>query len=164
MQAINPISSYRAHFDSIYIAGVPCLLNDDGAFLSFITVLTATEALAGLFQPELDNGPRFKAFVAEYFPPPLHAEADTLWKFRNSMVHAFNPGPYALTHHASRNHLSTDHGPKVLNAEDFYAALVTSSQRYFADLTSRTDLQERFAKRLSDGKGGAPQIYKFESL
>ena len=29
---------------------VPNLLNDDGAFLSFLAVLTATEALAGLPQ------------------------------------------------------------------------------------------------------------------
>jgi hypothetical protein len=37
----NHIAEYRRYFDSIYIAGIPRLLNDDGAFLSFITAREA---------------------------------------------------------------------------------------------------------------------------
>jgi hypothetical protein len=156
------ITDYRFHFDAIYVAGIPNLLNDDGAFLSFVAVLTGTEALAGLFAPAKSSGERFREFVARYYPSGLKEQAKELWAFRNSMVHSFNPGPFALTHHASRAHLTAPSGITVLNAEDLYAALLTASQAYFADLTQSVDLQSRFAKRIHETDGGAPQTWVVE--
>jgi len=153
------IEHYRVHFDAIYVAGIPNLLNDSGAFLSFIAVLTATDALAGLYSPREGSGERFKAFVSRFFPPPLAVEAEDLWHFRNAMVHSFNPGPFALTHHNSRTHLSTVHGPKLLNAEDFYTALIFAYQGYFSALSQEAELRDRFVKRVSARDGGAPETF-----
>jgi hypothetical protein len=146
-------SHVAAHFGRIYLGGIPSLLNDDGAFLSFICTLTATEALAGFLSPTLPNGPRFKAFVRRYFPEPYPAQAEQLWKFRNTIVHGFSTGPYKLTHHNSHVHLTQDGGLTVLNAEDFYATLVLASQRYFNDLAKDSALQEQFVRR-----SGEPDI------
>jgi hypothetical protein len=161
---LTDITGYRAHFDAIYVAGIPHLLSDDGAFLSFLAVLSATEALAGLYAPSLGSGERFREFVARYYPPGLKEDSQRLWQFRNAMVHSFNPGPYGLTHHTSRAHLTASHGPTMLNAEDFYAALLTASQAYFAELVTSTELQRHFAKRVSDAEGGAPQVWVVEQV
>jgi hypothetical protein len=60
------IKHVAANFGRIYLGGIPSLLNDDGAFLSFICSLTAIEALGGFLNPKLGNGPRFKKFVQRY--------------------------------------------------------------------------------------------------
>lgn len=154
------ITDYRVHFDSIYVAGIPRLLNDDGSFLSFLAVLAATDALAGLFLPAAGTDERFREFVSRYYPQGLREQADRLWKFRNMMVHCFHPGPFALTHHASRAHLTTTGpGVPVLNAQDFYGALLAASRAYFDELASSAHLQSRFAKRISDPEGGAPEAW-----
>ena len=152
------IETYRQHFDSMYVGGIPCLLNDNGAFLSFLAVLAGTEALAGLYQPDARTGDRFRAFVSSYFPKALAAHATDLWALRNGMVHSFNPGPFVLTHHQSRLHLQAPQGPTFLNAEDFYAALIAAAHSYFAELAVSPDLQASFVKRLSAKDGGAPQV------
>ena len=103
------------NFSRIYLGGIPSLLNDDGAFMSFICCLTAMEALGGFIAPKLGNGPRFKTFVKMYMPAPLCDQADELWRFRNAAVHGFSPGPDALTHHSTHVHLAIPqgaHGPK----------------------------------------------------
>lgn len=159
-QSVHPeITDYRVHFDAIYVGGIPNLLNDDGAFLSFLAVLTATEALAGLYAPRLGPGERFREFVIRFFPVGLNQDAQKLWQFRNAMIHSFNPGPYGLTHHNSRSHLAAPHGLTMLNAEDFYAAMLTASQGYFATLASDPELQACFLERIQDAGGGAPQAW-----
>jgi hypothetical protein len=57
------INHVQANFARIYLGGIPCVLNDDGAFLSFICCLTATEALGGFLHPQPGNGARFNEFV-----------------------------------------------------------------------------------------------------
>jgi hypothetical protein len=155
----DQIAEYRRYFDSIYVAGVPRLLNDDGAFLSFITVVTGTDALAGLFAPDKPNGDRFREFVSRYYPMELRVHAEQLWKLRNALVHCFHPGPFALTHHASWAHLTTQDGTPVLNAEDFYAALLIASRSYFSELEASEALQSAFLKRVSAATGGAMRVF-----
>jgi len=154
----SQIAEYRRYFDSIYIAGIPRLLNDDGAFLSFITVVTGTEALAGLCAPSMQNGERFRDFVAHYFPAEYGPFAEKLWELRNAVVHCFHPGPFALTHHASWAHLKPQGDTIVLNAEDFYAALLMASRRYFEALEASPELQGSFLKRVTSSGGGAMQV------
>jgi hypothetical protein len=114
------IDHFRSHFDSMYIAGIPRLLDETGAFLAFVCILTAVDTLAGVWAPMDGTGQRFKAFVATFFPPGLRERSQELWQFRNLMIHAFNPGPFALVCGQSRLHL-TRHGPvTVLNAQDCY--------------------------------------------
>lgn len=148
------ISHVHANYARIYLGGIPSTLNDNAAFLSFICTLTAIEALGGFLKPSESNGPRFKGFVLAYFPSAYHEQVDVLWKFRNAAVHGFSPGPYKLTHHNGHLHMTVDGGLTVLNAEDFYAALVTASERYFADLKSDAALQSSFQQRANDTNTG----------
>ena len=145
------VAHVAANFSRIYLGGIPSLLNDDGAFLSFICTLTAIEALAGFLSPSPENGTRFKTFVQSYLPDPYPADAVRLWKFRNAIVHAFSPGPYKLTHHNSHLHLKQDGGQTILNAEDFYAAVVSASKRFFDDVAKDPAIQNIFIQRAKDG-------------
>src|SRR5438128_2603004 len=140
------INNVAGHFARIHLGGIPSLLNDEGAFLSFICVLSAIEALGMFVNPQLENGPRFRAFIQRYFPDPYPAQAEDLWKFRNAIVHAFSAGPYKLTHHNSHIHLKQDEGLTILNAEDFYATLVFASKRYFDELANDSTLQQNLIK------------------
>jgi len=160
----SDVSDFRAHFDSMYVAGIPRLLNDDGAFLSFLAVLTGTEALAGLYAPSQGTGERFRAFVGRFYPPGLRQDSEKMWRFRNAMVHSFNPGPYALTHRSSRAHLTAPNGLTVLNAEDFYAALLFAAHAYFAELSVSAELQANFKKRTENPDGGAIQTWVVEQV
>ena len=155
MSTDDLIKMVHANFSRIYLGGIPSLLNDNGgAFLSFICTLTGTEALAGFLKPKDKNGPRFKAFVKDYFPTPLDAQSDTLWRFRNAAVHGFSPGPYKVTHHNSHLHLTTDDGLTLLNAEDFYAALVMAAKKYFDALQGDPSLRAAFEERAKDPDTG----------
>jgi hypothetical protein len=154
VNANDLIKHVTANFGRIYLGGIPSLLNNDGAFLSFICSLTAIEALGGFLSPSLGNGPRFKTFIQRYFPDPYPAQADDLWKLRNAAVHGFSTGPYKLTHHNSHLHLTQDGGLTVLNAEDFYATLVSTSKRYFDDIAKDRVLQNAFVQRANDPETG----------
>lgn len=146
-------------FSTIYLGGIPAIITNDSAFLSFLTVLSAIEALAGFrYAGTLKAGQRFTTFIADYFPEPYKIHAERLWLFRCRMVHAFSPAGFALTHHHSEQHLRTarDTGNPVLNAEDFYAALVTAAQGYFAHVRSDTDVAARMIERIEDPKHGGP--------
>jgi hypothetical protein len=159
MRDINElVDEVRTEFDRVYIGGIPGLLTDDGAFLSFVAILTGTEALAGFYAPSQSNGERFRQFVSRFYPVNLRGRADDLWKLRNAIVHAFHPGPFGLTHHMSRFHLTTAHGQTILNAEDFYAALVEASSAYFAALGTDTELHAAFRSRLSGPNGGTLHV------
>lgn len=154
MNTKDLIKHVAANFGRIYLGGIPSLLNDDGAFLSFICTLTATEALGGFLSPTIRNGPRFKTFVQRYFSDPYPAQAEALWRLRNAAVHGFSAGPYKLTHHNSQLHLTQDEGLMVLNAEDFYAALVSATKRYFDDVAKDPSLQNEFIQRANDPETG----------
>jgi hypothetical protein len=47
----------------------------------------------------------------------------------------------------------------VLNAQDFYGALMHASCAYFADLLANVEMQEDFRRRVADKDGGALQQY-----
>ena len=140
--------------DQYYIGVIHRLLNEDGIFLAFVSMLTAVEALAGVYLPTMKSGERFRTFIKDFFPEPYHAHTEGLWKFRNKMVHSFNPGPFSVVCHASRLHLLTVDGVRVLNAEDFYSDLVVASRQYFTRLYAELELQNRFSARLAQEDGG----------
>lgn len=144
------ISHVHGNFARIYLGGIPPTLNDNAAFLAFICTLTAIEALGGFLKPNAKNGERFRGFVTSYFPSAYHAHADTLWKLRNAAVHGFSPGPYKLTHHNGQLHMKVDGGLTILNAEDFYAALVAASSKYFENLQTDIALQATFLQQAND--------------
>jgi hypothetical protein len=149
-------ADFRRHFDEYYLAVVPRLLDEQAMFLSFVTMLTAVESLAGAYMPDHGTGERFREFIAAFFPKVYEPHAEQLWKFRNRMIHAFNPSPFAIVCHRSRMHLCEVGTTRMLNAEDFYADLVTASRGYFGALYADLELQSRFIKRITSDDGGRP--------
>jgi hypothetical protein len=155
---LDDIDSYRLHFDTMYVGGIPRLLNEDGVYLVFLAIVSATDALAGLFAPNRPTGERFRSFVETYFPEDHRPYAEQLWGLRNAIVHSFNPGPhFALTFHTSRQHLKSPVGFITLNAEDLFAALLSASRAYFESLLIDERLQQNFQKRVASEDGGAPE-------
>jgi hypothetical protein len=145
------IDATHRHFSSIFIGGIPRLLNSDGAYLSFIAIFAGTESLAGFRYRDDGNGPRFRRFVAQYYESRYEPLAGKLWDLRNSMTHSFAPRHFLLTHHQSHRHFAAQPPfVAVLNAEDVYAAFVTATEGYFRDLLGDTTLQDIFMQRLGD--------------
>ena len=149
-------ADFRRHFDNDFLGVIPRLLNEEGAFLAFVSMLAAIECLAGAYLPDHGTGERFRTFVSVYFPVQYKAHVEALWKFRNRMIHAFNPRPFMIVCHNSRMHLCEASGVRVLNAEDLYADLLVASRGYFSELYSDKELQKRFGQRISSDEGGAP--------
>lgn len=149
-------AQFRAHFDQYYVSVIPRLLNEDGLFLAFLSILSAVESLAGAHMPDHGTGERFRAFISTFFPKTYEPYVDQLWKFRNRMIHSFNPSPFMILCSNSRMHLCEASGVRMLNGEDFYADFVTASRGYFSALYSDLELQKRFAKRVASDDGGRP--------
>ena len=145
-------------FSQIYLGGIPPIITDDSAYLSFVCVLVAVEALAGYRYKNKRPGKRFKSFVKAYFPDAYLEHVDELWDFRNKIVHAFSPEHFALTHHHSECHLSKTGNGIILNAEDFYGALLSAAQKYFAEVRSMPDLKEALIRRLRSSDGGSIMV------
>ena len=147
-------AEFRRHFDQYYLGVLPRLLNEESVMLAFICLLTGIECLAAAFQPQNSAGDRFKEFVTTFFPSLYRPIVGELWRFRNLMVHAFNPNPFMIGCHQSRMHLLEIDGARFLNAEDFYADLVTASRAYFTVLYADLQLQDNFVKRVTEKGGG----------
>jgi hypothetical protein len=155
----DQIIETRRLYSKLFLSGIPELLNDNGAYLSFVCVFAGVEALAGYRYPDHKNGPRFRAFIKEYFEPRFHPLVAELWDLRNSLVHSFSPAHFALCHGQSHRHF-TDHPPylKVLNAENTHEELVAASSCYFDELAGRPDLQALFERRANSPRGGLLRI------
>lgn len=150
------IANFAANFRRIFIVGIPCLLNDAGAYLSFGCTCSGIEALAGYGYPnEPQNGVKFKRLLIEFMPGPYHPLAEKLWDLRNSLIHGFSPKHFALCHAQPHRHL-TDQPPyaKVLNAESFFGDFHNCAERYIAALATDAELQAAFDAHLNAAKGG----------
>lgn len=163
------IDNVISWFDRIYLGGIPQIIRDETAFLSFLCMMTAIDALAGYWDPDRSSqgsiGARFRDFVKQYFPPAYQTHAGDLWDFRNGMAHGFSPRKFALTHHNGSVHFRTSQaGATILNAEDLFADLLGATRRYFSELADSPDLQTRFVKRLESGAGGGIGVGPIEVL
>lgn len=155
-EASNTAADFRRHFDQYYLGVVPRLLNEEGMFLASVSLLTAIETLSGVWSPSDGSGDRFRGFVSHYFPRIYEPYVTLLCKFRNRMIHSFNPSPFLVVCHNSRMHLATASDTPMLNVEDFYADTLTASRGYFTDLYSSPQLQQRFMQRVAQDDGGRP--------
>ena len=164
---ISVVENAFAHYSRIYLGGIPSLIADESAFLAFICILSGIEALGNYCYRDKSPGSRFKKFVKSYFAKPYPEYADSLWKFRNSLVHAFSTGEFVLTHHNSFVHFETnridehDANEKekiILNAEDFYCALLMASQKFFAEVRNNGELKAHLIDRLKQEAGGQLRI------
>lgn len=145
------------------------MIRDETAFLSFLCMMTAIDALAGYWDPDRSGqgsiAARFRDFVKAYFPANYHNHVDDLWEFRNGMAHGFSPRKFALTHQNGSVHFqTTEHGAKILNAEDVFADLLGAARKYFAELATSQDLQGRFLNRIESRSGGAIDVGPIEVL
>lgn len=166
MNGNDPVESTVWAFSRMYLGGIPPMITEDSAFLSFICVLTAIEALAGYRYSNIDRkGERFKKFVSDYYPASYREHSSNLWLFRNSMVHAFAPAKFALMHHHSECHMRSDPGGAViLNAEDFYGALLWAAQKYFAELRADPALRTLMLARIASSEGGSTTVVAITEL
>jgi hypothetical protein len=155
----DDIAHFRDHFDAMYLTGIPRLLDETGSFLAFVCIVSAIDTLAGLSAPAEGTGQRFKAFVVRFFPSGLRERSEELWRFRNLMIHAANPGPFALVCGRSQLHLTPSGEVTVLYSQDCYAALLLASQAYFHALATDPQLQVNFQRRIQDKDGGAPDTF-----
>ncbi len=146
-------------FREIYIAGIPFLLKqNETSFLSFLCVVSATDALAGYRYQQLADGDKFRKFVTEYFPPSYATHVPNLWFFRCRMLHNFSPAYFSLTHAASHLHLQLNPniGDYFLSDESFFDDMRSAAEKYFFDLQSDVQLQDDMVSRLHNtAKGGA---------
>src|SRR5690349_6947433 len=83
-------------FSTIYLGGIPPIITNDSAFLAFICVVTATEALSGYRYGGGNLNQRFVDFVRASYPPEYAAHAEDLYTLRKKLVHAFSTGPFQL--------------------------------------------------------------------
>jgi hypothetical protein len=144
-------------FSELYLNGIPMIIRDGTAFLAFICVLTATEALAAYRYEDTKPGTRFKKFLEHYFPAPYGPHLEKLWLFRCRMVHAFSPAYFSLTHHNRHLHLTTSLiGDTVLNAENLFDDLSSAAAKFFDEVRAMKRRQKQMLKRLIDiDHGGA---------
>ena len=143
-------------FSQIYLGGIPSIITNDSAFLSFICVVTGTEALSGYRYGDGNLSKRFSKFILNYFPPAYHPYDKDLFELRKKIVHAFSTARFALTHHHSELHLGTLGKTNIiLNAGDFYAAFLFSAQKYFTDLRGSPELKTLLITRLNSFGGGS---------
>jgi hypothetical protein len=104
----------RTNFRAIYLDGIPKLIADGTAFLTFVCIIAATEGLCGYrygaayAQPNI--GKLFKQFLTDYYPAEYAQHTNALWELRNKLVHAFSTGRFLLTHHHSEFHLTETQG------------------------------------------------------
>jgi hypothetical protein len=152
----DEIANFSWNYRALFLRGIPHLLNDDGAYLSFGCTFSGVEVLAGYSYPdESSNGVRFKNWIAAYFPVAYHAIAKELWDLRNSLIHGFSPKHFALCHGRPSAHL-TDQPPykKVLNAESLFDDFQASAERYLCQVVTDSNLLAAFEKHLKAAKGG----------
>lgn len=150
MNTNDRIKQFSDDFVQIYIRGIPFLINDDGAYLSFICTLIGIEVLGGFLTSDGENRLRFKKFIESYFPGPYRSHVDNLWKLRNAAVHGFSTVPFTLTHHNNHLHLTQKGEVTYLNADDLFAVFESACRRYLDDLASNPALQAAFVRRAGD--------------
>jgi hypothetical protein len=153
-----PIQSAEKWFRQIYLDGVPILLRaNETAFLSFLCVVAATDALAGYRYATNNVGDRFSDFISAYFPGKYAPHAANLYLFRCRMLHNFSPAHFTLVHASPRLHLTQGSiGDTILSDESFFVDMKIAAEHYFADLSADSALQLTMQDRLRDlNRGGA---------
>jgi len=153
------LGEFESHFSDCYLSAIPRLLDASGCYLAFLCMVSAVDALAGLVAPKRGAGERFESFVGEFFPSELRNRGRDLWAMRNLMVHALNPGPFALTAGQPQAHLTPFGSATGLNAENFFDALKQAASEYFLRVRTDEALRKSFEYRVRSKDGGAPETF-----
>ena len=142
-------------FKDIILGGVPILLKaNETAFLSFLCMVSAIDALAGW---RYTDEKRFEQFIRHYFPPSYAPHAEKLWLFRCRMLHNFSPAYFTVMHAAPALHLGRSPiNDTILSDETFFADLRAAATKFFAEVENDGDRQRVMHARLVNvQKGGA---------
>ena len=161
MASVNSKITKAIHcFREIYLEGIPLIIQDKSAFLSFVCILTGIEALSGYCYGKGKVRTRFCRFISSYFPPNYESIVEDLWVFRHKMVHAFSPSCFALTHFEPDTHFNkTSDGRVILNAENIFEDFRLAAEKYFNEVLSDHSRQQTMLQRLDDLQdGGSIQI------
>jgi hypothetical protein len=150
------IDSALQWFRRIYLDGIPVLLRDrETAFLSFLCVVAAIDALAGYRYTATGDGDRFKLFVTDYFPREYAPHAPKLWLFRCRMLHNFSPAHFSLVHAQPGAHLQRSAiGDITLDDASFFDHLVHAAEKYFGELQHSHARQAGMLARLQNPNHG----------
>lgn len=152
------LDSAHQLFNRIYLEGIPILLKqNETAFLSFLCVAAATDALAAYCYEIEDVGDRFRRFVERYFPEEYKAHAANLYLFRCRMLHNFSPAHFRLIHATAHAHLQkSEVGDYFLDDGSFFSHMREAAQRFFEDLRQDESLQVKMLARLRNlDRGGS---------
>jgi hypothetical protein len=157
MSLPQEIQSSLQAFDHIILRGVPSLLaKNDTAFLSFMCMMAAIDALAAYRYDTNDVGKRFADFIKDYFPPQYAPHADAMYKFRCRVLHNFSPAYFTAAHDAPLQHLRPSSiGDTVLSDESLFRDLKDAAQKFFDEVENDPTVQGLMLKRLGDiNRGG----------
>ncbi len=151
------IESAVTWFRRIYFDGIPTLLqSNQTAFLSFLCVVAATDAVAGYRYPTKSED-RFTQFVTDYFPAAYKPHAHNLYIFRCRMLHNFSPAHFTLVHAQPALHLQPSAiGDLILDDGLFFSHMQEAAEKYFLELATSPTLQGEIIVRLNNlAQGGA---------
>jgi len=142
-------------FRRINLDGIPALLqNKSTAFLSFVCVVAAIDALAG-YRYQSARGDRFAQFVREYFPDAYSQHAPKLYLFRCRMLHNFSPAYFSLVHKSPTLHLQLSKiDDTYLSDDSFFSDMRNAAEKYFAEVRSSSQRQTDMLARLNDIQQG----------
>ncbi|HCK83748.1 MAG TPA: hypothetical protein DHW63_04300 [Hyphomonadaceae bacterium] len=148
------IQSARDWFRDIYLRGIPFLLRqNDTAFLSFLCVVSATDALSGYrYEGEANRMPDF---VRTYFPDKYKEHAENLYLFRCRMLHNFSPAHFSVVHAMPELHLQhSSVGDTVLDDGTFFSDMSIAAEKYFEEMEASAELQAIMLCRLQNAQRG----------
>lgn len=154
------IDSALKWFRDIYLDGIPVLLQDNKtAFLSFLCVVAATDAVAG-YRYSSGSEVRFVQFLKDYFPAEYATHASKLYVFRCRMLHNFSPAHFSLVHAQPALHLQPSSVDTYLNDSTFFEHMRSAAEKYFTELQASASLQAELLDRLNNlAKGGAIWVH-----
>lgn len=150
------IKSAIEWFRRIYFEGIPVLLqSNQTAFLSFLCVVAATDAVAGYRYPTKSEK-RFKQFITSYFPAAYAPHANNLYIFRCRLLHNFSPAHFTLVHAQPTLHLQPSAiGDLNLDDGSFFEHMKEAVEKYFFELMTSPALQGEILNRLNNlAQGG----------
>jgi hypothetical protein len=152
------IESARNNFRTIYLGGIPYLLKqNETAFLSFVCMCAAIDALAGWSYPaDVSVADRFAGFIRTRFATEYEGHAVNLYTLRCRVLHNLSPAHFALIHSQRYVHLKPSPiGGHFLSNDRLFADLQNAAESFFCELTTNEAMQATMLARLEDfARGG----------
>jgi len=154
----DEINSAIRGFRDIILGGIPFLLQqNETAFLSFMCMVAAVDALAAYRYTTDKVGDRFSDFITEYYPSSYGPHATNLYLLCCRLLHNFSPAHFSLVHAQSPLHLQPSNiGDNYLSDDVFFKDLRDAAGTFFAEVAADKNRQRDMRARLLNvNQGGA---------